>query len=376
MPKSIIIVKIGDLKMNDINSIISKRGVPDVTYGAENVRKFDNVKKSIRKILEHEMYGKIPARPDHMSVEKLHEYPIFAGNAVAYELSVICEKGKRSFSFPALEIRPITDGKLPVIVHIHSSLASDRLAPYEEIAERGYAVISVNADDVTESNGDFKSGAAAFIAGSRSTGASSGKLAIWAWSLMRIADYISGCGELDAESIAVIGHAHLGTSALIAGGFDERFKYIISNQSDCAGAALERGKVGERYDMLAKAHPYYFCPRFLESISEKKAFEFDQNHLLALSMPRYVIVGSTRDDTSTDYVSEFLALASLENASRLYGINGLVHGGRIPKEPIILDGGTLCYYLRGGVRSLSRRDFNVYMDIMDKKRRSSVISPE
>ena len=78
----------------------------------------------------------------------------------------------------------------------------------------------------------------------------SSKISLWTWAAMRVMDYVQTLGDvIDLDNVAIIGHSRLGKTALVTGGYDTRFKYVISNDSGCSGAALSRGKVGEDVDL-------------------------------------------------------------------------------------------------------------------------------
>jgi hypothetical protein len=245
----------------------------------------------------------------------------------------------------------------------------DKYLPAEEIIDRGYAVFTFYRNDITTDKGTKSDGLSKIFKRCKRKLASPGKLALWAWCAMRVMDYIETLDTIDKDNVAVVGHSRLGKTALLAGAFDERFKYVISNDSGCCGAAIERGKVGERYDRITKVFPYWFCPQFNREVSAGEQFTFDQNFLLSLSVPRCLIIGSAKEDIWADPMSEFLGVASLNDAYSLYGMKGLVHNGEMPKARAVLDEGDAVYYVREGTHFMSRHDWNTYMDIIDKRRK-------
>ena len=353
--------------MSNIEKLLTDRNLPDLLKGAEDVKSFEQRQNEIKQLLSEREYGEIPPKPEHMSVDITSTYENFAcGKAVRNKLTFKFIHGGEEFSFPAMSVIPKSKEKTPAFVYIGFEQGeAGKYMPTEEIVERGFALFSFCYTDATSDNDDFQNGVAKYLVRSRRKSNAPGKIALWAWCAMRVMDYIETLADvIDLENVAVIGHSRLGKTALLTGGFDQRFKYVISNDSGCAGAAIERGKVGERYDKISNVFPYWFCPRFNEDAANGVDFPFDQSYLLSLSVPRHVIVGSAVEDLWADPVSEFLGAASLRGAYELYGLKGLLHNDEIPTPRTVLSKGEVAYYVRPGTHYLSRHDWNTYMDII------------
>ena len=272
-------------------------------------------------------------------------------------------------SFPIISAIPKSDKKVPAFVYIgFENGDANKYLPTEEIVERGFAVFSFCYNDVSSDNGDFNNGIAKYLVPTRRKNTAPGKISLWAWAAMRVMDYIEYIkDQIDLNNVAVIGHSRLGKTALWAGGNDERFKYVISNDSGCCGAALESGKIGERYDRISEVFPYWFCPAFNRDALTYAKLPFDQHFLLSLTVPRRLIIGSAHEDTWADPTSEFLATAALDECYALFGKKGLVHNDEVPKPRTVLAEGSASYYVREGTHFLSRHDWNTYMDIIKEK---------
>ncbi len=359
--------------MLDIKKILNERKIPDALImnsgkRVETVSDFEFRRAEIKKILEEEVYGRILPRPDHLDVETVSIDKAFcAGKARLEKSEFICSFGENKFSFPVTAVIPKSKAPVPAFALIDFCPdVPNKFLPIEEIVDRGFAVFSFCYTNIASADGNFKNGAAKYILKTRRTKSAAGKSALWAFGAMRIMDYIERLDIIDKNNVAAVGHSTLGISALIAGCFDERFKYIISNESGTLGAAISRGKSGETPENSVIESPYLFCPRLKDNIIKRKRLPFDQNFLSVLAVPRHLMIGSACGDIQADPESEFLSLASTNEAYALYEKRGLVYGDEIPYAKAILDRGDALYHIRHGLHYFSREDWNVYMDYIDK----------
>ncbi len=359
--------------MNFAEKELLERGVPDalVTNRGTRVKTALEMQKrraELKNVLQEEIYGVLPPKPDHMSVEKSPGFPNFcAGKVVSNTVILTVHFCQEAFTFPVYEAIPKKEGKIPAFIHInfHSDI-SDIYQPTEEITDRGFAVFSFRYKDITSDNGDFKNLCAKYLSSSRRAKNSSGKIMMWAWAAMRVMDYVQRLPEIDKDNIAVIGHSHLGKTALVTAAFDERFKYAISNNSGCSGAAISRKKTGETLENITHRFPFWFCPIYKENTNpEDKCF--DQNFLLALIPPRHIMIGSAKEDVWSDPKGEFLGCASANSVYALYGKRGLVFPDGYPEAKCVLGDGDSLYQIRNGLHYLSREDWNSYMDFIESK---------
>ncbi len=360
--------------MKVLDKLITDRNIPEVLKGARGKKiadreEFEKHRSRLRKILAEEVYGYIPPTPDHMNVEEVKVDEVFcAGKAPLRELLFHVTVGGVTKSFPVYAVIPKNATRLPAFVMINfRSDVPDKYLPSEEIVDRGYAVFSFNYRDVATDDGDFTAAIAPLFTPKKRTLNSPGKIAMWAWAAMRVMDHIETLPEIDSENVAVIGHSRLGKTALVAGAYDERFKYVISNDSGCTGAALSRGKDGESVARISEVFPYWFCPRYVANAPIYDTRGYDQNFLLALSAPRHLMIGSAEEDLWADPVSEFLCLYETNKVYALYGMRGLVTPDEIPVAKTVLGAGDALYQLRHGRHYFSREDWLTYMDYIDSK---------
>ncbi len=355
-----------------IQDIINERGIPELMR-MKTGRKIKNAadlelrREELKKIMQEEEYGYIPPKPDHLEVSVIEEYANFcAGKAVRNKLEFTVTVGEKKFSWPVIASIPKDKTNIPAFVHINFRPdVPDMYQPTEEILDNGFAVFSFCYKDVTSDNNDFKNGIAP-IFGNRRRMDAPGKIAMWAWAAMRVMDYVETLDNIDKSNVAVIGHSRLGKTALVTGGYDERFKFIISNDSGCSGAAITRGKQGETPVVITDRFPYWFCPKYNKNAAKFDEGKFDQHFLMALSCPRHLMVGSAKEDIWADPESEFLGAEMASEAWRLLGMRGLVHGGEIPEAKCVLDEGEVFYQVRTGTHYLGREDWQEYMAYIKK----------
>ena len=366
--------------MGKIEKLINERRMPDALLmnngkRAATPEEFLARREEIKEILAEREYGVIPPAPKKMKVEITERDDIFcAGKAPLEKLLFTFEdESGKEYSFPAYAVVPAGKTNIPAFVHINfRSAVPDKYMLSEEIADRGYATFSFCYQDVAKDSDDFRSGIAPFLGGKRKRKNSPGKIAMWAWAAMRMMDYIMTREEIDKDNVAVIGHSRLGKTALVAGGYDERFKYIISNDSGCSGAAISRGKGGESVKRINEVFPFWFAKRYNENADNFEECGFDQNFLLTLSVPRHIMIGSAEEDLWADPISEFLNLASMKEAYSIFGKRGLVHKNRIPTAKAFLGEGDALYQIRHGMHYFSREDWSAYMDYIDSVRAKKV----
>ena len=357
-----------------IKDEIKRRNIPELmTFlsgeAVKDEKSFLARREELKKILQEKEYGYIPGKPDKMTVDIEEKIPNFAaGKAKRLELTFNLTVGDVTCSFPAVSVIPKSEGPHPAFVFMNFSPdVPDKYHPAEELVDAGFAIFSFYHSAATTDNGDFTTGVAPlFIKGEREATAP-GKIAMWAWCAMRVMDYIETLDSIDLSNVAVVGHSRLGKTALVAGAFDERFKYVISNDSGCSGAAITRGKVGETVEVITNVFPFWFCPNYT---TERDNFEnagYEQHFLLALTAPRYLMIGSAKEDLWADPASEFLSAYMASEAWHIFGKRGIVAGDEIPEAKSVLSDGEVMYQVRFGTHYFSREDWGEYVNFIRAK---------
>jgi hypothetical protein len=241
--------------------------------------------------------------------------------------------------------------------------------PAEQIVARGYAAAAFLVADVDEDKDDnFKGGVhGIFDPKDKARGPDAwGTIAAWAWGGSRVMDYFETDGDIDAKRVAMIGHSRGGKTALWCGASDERFAMAVSNDSGCTGAAIAKGKKGERIEKINASFPHWFCSNYKNYNGKDDELPFDQHMLVALMAPRPVCVASATLDTWAHPEHEFLACVEASPAWELFGKKGVV-ATKFPEPESPIEEGMIGYHLRTGKHDLNEYDWKCYLDFADKR---------
>lgn len=372
--------------MQLLKNEIEARNIPDLFTFADGTavtkETWDARRAELREILSREIYGYAPEAP-----ADTHAVPVgapderaCAGKVRGETFRVAFTTPKGEFSFPVnlfVPKHPIGGKKPPLVVHLNFRPdVPDRYFPLEEITDAGFAAAQICYQDVTSDDGDMTNGIAGCYPGNEGDRDPHawGKLRMWAFAASRLLDVLMTRSDIDAGKIVVAGHSRLGKTALLAAAMDDRFAGAVSNDSGCSGAAVTRGKTGERVEAITRVFPYWFCPAYRQYADREDAMPFDQHDLTALLAPRLLCIGSAWEDTWADPGSEFMTAVLTD---RVYGLldTGVIPAledvrssdgraaDRFPAcgEAYLFAGGRLHYHVRPGLHFFSREDWNQYL---------------
>jgi hypothetical protein len=236
----------------------------------------------------------------------------------------------------------------------------------EQSIDRGYAVATFYSGDIDPDRADVREGIQPHLrkASEKPGPHDWGTIAAWAWGIHRAVDYLVTDQDLDRDRIAVVGHSRLGKTALLAAAFDDRIALAIPHQAGCGGTAPSRGKVGESVKQINTSFPHWFNGTFREFNEQPDRLPFDQHCLAALVAPRPVLFSNAVEDTWANPSGQFQVLQSADPVYRLLGVEGL--GAKSMPEPGQLLDSRLGYFIRPGKHSMTREDWQVFLDFADR----------
>lgn len=323
-------------------------------------------REEIKEIISREEYGYFPKEHAKISWEIIEEEDNYCGGTAIFRKVLIKMHMEEDFSFPIKIAIPKLKEKCKACIYLdfHDTFPNKNL-PVNEICDNGFAVISVCYKDITDDNDDFTDGLSRSfkaVQGKRDFG----KILIWSWAAMHIMDYVQTLEEIDKNNIAIVGLSRLGKTALLTGAFDERFRFVISNNSGQSGAAISRNKEGETIKDICERFPYWFSTNYQKYIDNENKQEFDQHFLASLVAPRYLYVASASEDRWADPKAEFRCCIETTKVYNLLNEKGLIYDKKdypIAGEDYLE--GDIGYHLRQGTHYLTRYDWQRFMKYMN-----------
>ncbi|MEO5915681.1 MAG: acetylxylan esterase [Luteolibacter sp.] len=349
---------------------------PDGTLASSPNSWTEHVRHGTLLNFRQEVYGERPvAKPDDFKAVVVREdTKALDGVATMKEIEISYSGPGGKGKFPAVLFVPNSaKGPVPAFLLLNFIAADPALPgnvkglwPVREIIARGYATVAFNFNDVDPDRIDgFKDGVRAIYGKQPPAADAWGALSAWGWGASRVLDYLETDKAIDAKRVAVLGHSRAGKAAVWCGAEDERFAMVISNNSGCSGAALARGKEGERVANITTKFPYWFCENYKKYADNEDNLPIDQHQLLGLIAPRLLYVASATEDQWADPKSEFKSCVLAAPVYALYDLKGL-ESNTMPPPDQAMQGGTIGYHLRTGKHDLAPSDWQHYMDFADK----------
>lgn len=380
----------------------------------ETVREWETQRRpELKQLFQHYMYGKLPAAPQGVEIKELFKNPTFLnGKATLRELSVrlaLKESNKSGWSRHTLHVLLATPNErvapAPVFIGMnfcgnHAVVADEQVKIPESwvykscvgskndhataegrgsqadiwnvdlIIERGYAFAGFYSGDIDPDTADFADGLAGEMKPDlKFSSDDPGAIACWAWGYHRVIDALESLSKtkgfnLNLKQIAVVGHSRNGKTALLAAAMDERIALAIPSQAGCGGTAPSRGTVGESVKRINTSFPHWFCDEFTSFNDEPQRLPFDQNCLAALCAPRPVLFSNAVEDTWANPDGQLEVLKAAAPAYALYGKRGIDADAKAEMGKLI--GQELGYFIRPGKHSMTRQDWQAYLEFADK----------
>jgi hypothetical protein len=191
-----------------------------------------------------------------------------------------------------------------------------------------------------------------------------GSIAVWAWGMSRVMDYLEHDRSVDAHRVAIHGVSRLGKTVMWAGAHDERFALVIASCSGEGGAALSRRNYGETVAHLVAPgrFPYQFAINYQKYAQHVNEMPMDAHMLVALIAPRPLLLQTGSTDYWSDPKGEFLAAVAAGPVYQLLGKDALdtdVWPG--PKQSLLHDIG---YYMHDGGHGVLPSDWDIYLQFL------------
>lgn len=381
-----------------------------------DVNEWEKVRRpELKQLFQHYMYGRLPAAPQSVSVKTLFTNDKFLnGKATLRELSVQftlreSTKGPSRHTLHVLLVTP-NERVAPVPLFIGMNFCGNHAVVADEgvkipeswvykscvgsknehataegrgsqadtwnvdlIIQRGYAFAGFYSGDIDPDTADFADGLAGELKPDlKFTSDDPGAIACWAWGYHRVIDALTehakelsdSGSKLDLKKIAVVGHSRNGKTALLTAAMDERIALAIPSQAGCGGTAPSRGTVGESVKRINTSFPHWFCDEFTNFNDEPQRLPFDQNCLVALCAPRPVLFANAVEDTWANPDGQLEVLKAAAPAYALYGKRGINADAKAEMGKLI--GQELGYFIREGKHSMTRQDWQAYLDFADK----------
>ena len=309
------------------------------------------------------IYGKIPPRPIHLSYKIECHNPCFAaGKADKIKYELMLDFGEKEAILPVTAIIPKGDGRHPVIINFSTETeAPNKFLPAEDLTDRGYTVFSLFMKDVSDGNGDFKSGISKYIAKSRRKKSSAGKLAVWAWAILRVVEFVCDLIYVDTDAVAIAGHGICARAVMLAGGLDERIKFVIAN--GIATLPFPYSDKRAKSGITVHDYPYLYCPAFADDPSGD-----EYESLLRSCASKYILIGSAADGIGLDTDEEYEYISSLSSSDhQSCESREITEKNNILTDRVQTCGENISYHIRPGVDYFSREDWNIYLDFIDRK---------
>ncbi|QDU30551.1 Alpha/beta hydrolase family protein [Anatilimnocola aggregata] len=373
----------------------------------------------LKQLFQHYMYGKLPAVPEALDVKELCLNRNFLGGkatlrelAVRFTLPRSSSTADMAWSKHTIYVLLVTPNErlspAPVFIGMnfcgnHAVVESEQIQIPETwvynrcegtekdhatakgrgtqadvwnvdlIIDRGYSLASFYSGDIDPDTADFADGLNGELKPDlKFAGDDAGTIACWSWGYHRVIDALTkhakevakGNSRLDLKKIAVVGHSRNGKTALLAAAMDDRIALAIPSQAGCGGTAPSRGTVGESVKRINTSFPHWFCDEFTNFNDEPARLPFDQNCLAAICAPRPVLFANAQEDTWANPDGQLEVLKAAAPAYALYGKRGIDSDAKAEMGKLI--GHELGYFIRPGKHSMSRVDWQAYLDFADK----------
>lgn len=317
-------------------------------------------KPELRSLMQHYMHGIMPPPPSNTVGTVTDSQTVLEGNGVDKRVKIsFGPAGTLSIDLHLL--LPSQRGE-PVPVFVYPSFyrdwRQDDTHSIRQSVQRGFAVATFWYGDVfpEPTTGAWRApdmfrGVFPYFIRPGQTKREAhdwGAIAMWAWGVQRVVDYLTTDRDIDGRRIAAIGHSRLGHAVLIAAAYDERIALVIPHQS-MSQMRTPRGREVVRVKIVDQ--PHHLSDAFGRFLNQVDRLPFDMHSLVALVAPRPILITGGSADVWSDLPGMLETIRGADPVYRFLGTQGF-DGQSIP-TPGQLIGSTLAFYVGAGGHTMA-----------------------
>ena len=294
----------GQEKFPDVENLSVQQGMPDPFVmpdgrRVETRQDWDAQRETIKAMLEHYVYGRIPPRPKHLEVEQTGSKVVYDGQGVETQYRLTIRRHGKSVSCRFLVVRPLQKKRYPTVIKndqisVYESsnrrASSETFDPGLEAVTRGYLLCRFQRTDLAAD--DQKAG--------RTGGVyplypeyDFAALAVWGWGHGVVLDALDQLGLVDMDRVIATGHSRGGKAALCAGLYDERVAITAPNSSGTGGTgSLRYFEAGQKPQVIAVhvgKNEHWFGPQYFQFSGKEDRLPFDAHFAKAAIAPRALV---------------------------------------------------------------------------------------
>ncbi len=356
--------------------------MPQIIRDDKDLENWNERREEIRSLFRHEMFGTTPDISFDSESCVCLEHLKFENGMERYLYGLCFTKGS-SYCGLKFTVTCKTDRKdKPVVLYINPFSHNPKVYsntvfsfkdydkggvfPAFRLAEEGFVAVDCFVDELSADSPVYTTHDILYMypPGDWCT------IGAWAWGAQKVASLLSSLGFTSRE-INVSGFSRGAKTALWAGAQYQIFTSVYACNPGCCGAAIFRGKGGERIKDITERYPYWSCDGFKKYSGKEETLPFDQHMLLALIAPRPLYVSSAIEDTWSDPEKEFEGCALVSAFHEKLGYKGL---GTSVFPPLgkVLSGDILGYHVREGDHDCNSFDWSCVIEFLKNRKGGTV----
>ncbi len=280
-------------------------------------------------ILAEDLYGQMPPAPGNTEAELVFSKPLWEGCGVFEVYDLRFGPGHAVHEKTAL-IRAAASGDKPIPIVLCGGFVDEAIA--KKAVARGFCIATPLTDEAAPDLPEYREGTLY-----RAYPEYRFKvIAMWAWLLSRVVDWLYTLETVDCERLVVAGHSRFGKAALCCAVYDERVRACVAAGSGCGGMGSLRvaggrwgensGKVETLGGMITGMFPQWFREELAaygakeqSAHARENELRFDSNFIGSAIAPRPLLVLEGLDDT---WANPFGTMAAWSAVSEVYHFLG------------------------------------------------------